>query len=194
MSSLGRIVLIAGLFWCGGLIWFTADALRPSAPVPQADGIVVLTGDADRVETALGLLRQGRGRLLLISGAGPRYGLDVLARRYRREQQALAQSGLAARVTVGRDAVSTWGNAAEFAVWAQRHHIASAIVVTSYYHMRRALLEIGRAAPGVRLAAVKVPAQPRFAAADARKLIDDYDKYLLALIGLSRFSPGHRAA
>ena len=191
---MGRVLLIAVIAWCGGLVWFANDALQPSAPAVKADGIVVLTGDADRVETALGLLRQGRGRLLLISGAGPRYGLDVLARRYRRDQAALASSGLAARVTVGRDAVSTWGNAAEFAAWAEKNHVGSAIVVTSYYHMRRALLEIGRAAPGVRLAAVKVPAQPRFAAADARKLIDDYDKYLLALIGLSRFSPGHRAA
>ena len=97
-------------------------------------------------------------------------------------------------VPVGRDAVSTWGNAAEFAVWAARNRIGSAIVVTSFYHMRRALLEIGRAAPGVKLAAVKVPADPRLGAGEMRKLIDDYDKYLLALIGLSRFSPGHRAA
>jgi len=194
MSSLGRVLLIVAIAWCGGFAWFAHDALQPSPPAPQSDGIVVLTGDADRVETALGLLRQGRGRVLLISGAGPRYGLDVLARRYRRDQAALAASGLSARVTVGRDAVSTWGNAAEFANWAQTNHINSAIVVTSYYHMRRALLEIGRAAPGVLLSAVKVPTPPRIEPGDARKLIEDYDKYLLALIGLSRFSPGHRAA
>ena len=194
MISLGRLLLIAAAAWCGGLAWFIGDAVQPSPPPPQADGIVVLTGDADRVETALSLLAQGRGRLLLISGAGPRYGFDELARRYQRDQAALALGKLQTRVTLGRDAVSTWGNAAEFAAWAGRDHISSAIVVTSYYHMRRALLEIGRTAPEVKLSAVKVPASPRIEPDDWRKLIEDYNKYLLALLGLSRFSPGHRAA
>jgi len=191
MPSLGRVLLICALGWCAGLVWFVADALQPSAPPPSADGIVVLTGDADRMEAALALLAQGRGRLLLISGAGPRFDFTELQRR---DQTSAALQG---RVTVGRDAVSTWGNAAEFAAWAEQNHIGSAIVVTSFYHMRRALLEIGRAAPQVKLIEVKVPASPQLAAGlgagNLRKLVDDYDKYLLALIGLSRFSPGHRA-
>jgi uncharacterized SAM-binding protein YcdF (DUF218 family) len=186
---MGRLVLWAVVAWLAGLAWFTLDALRGSSPRGAGDGIVALTGDADRVETGLALLRQGHGRILLISGAGPRFSLAELARRSGDDE-----AWLAARVTLGRQAVSTRGNGVEFADWAARNQIGSAVVVTSYYHMRRAMLELSRAAPGVRLIPRKVPLRPWLRVRDARKVIDDYDKYLLALMGLSRFSPGHASA
>ena len=68
IPSLGRLLLVVAAIWCAGLAWFVADALQPSDAPGRADGIVVLTGDAERVETALALLDNGRGRLLLISG------------------------------------------------------------------------------------------------------------------------------
>ena len=174
--------------WSGGLAWFAIDALRPTATPPAADGIVVLTGDALRVQAALRLLAEGCCRLLLVSGAGPGASLEAFA-----HPAGLDAAQFAGRVTLGREAVSTWGNGDEFAAWAGQHAIRTALVVTSFYHMRRALLELNRAAPKVRLIAVKVPADPHLGRAAIRKLVDDYDKYLLALIGLSRFSPGHRA-
>jgi hypothetical protein len=57
--------------WLGGFIWFAHDAVQVPPVPPVADGIVALTGGADRVATAILLLRDGRGRLLLISGVGP---------------------------------------------------------------------------------------------------------------------------
>lgn len=170
--------------WAAGLVWFSADALRPDGTKGSADGIVVLTGDGGRIETALNLLRQGRGRLLLISGAGPHVRLAALIS----HDSAVDPE----RITLGRAAISTFGNGQEFAAWAHRNRISSALVVTSFYHMRRALLELNRAAPDVTLLPVKVPAHPLLAKTGVRKLFDDYNKYLLALIGLSRFSPGHR--
>lgn len=186
---LGRVLFALIGAWGAGLVWFCADALQPSPPPANAGGIVVLTGDSARVETALALLDQGRATLLLVSGAGPRVSLNELAHRQGRDPAALS-----GKVTLGRTAVSTWGNGAEFAAWAAQHQITSAIVVTSFYHMRRGLLELHRAAPNIRLQPVKVPAQPHLGDGNLRKLVDDYNKYLLAIIGLSRFSPGHRAA
>lgn len=194
MRLILRGLVLAVMTWGAGLVWFVADALTPSAPPPAAaDGIVVLTGDADRVNTALELLDQGHGRRLLISGAGPGVSLAGLARR-----NGYDPARLSPKVTLGRQAISTWGNGDEFAAWAAQNHLRSALVVTSFYHMRRALLEISRAAPGVQLFAVKVPAAPALDLtrdpSEIRKLFEDYNKYLAALIGLSRFSPGHRSA
>ena len=186
MPSLGRVLLVVAAVWACGLVLFAADALRPSPPPPAADAIIVLTGDADRVDTGLALLAQNRAPLLLISGAGPRLSLAELARRH-----LIAAATLEDKITLGRDAFSTWGNGAEFAAWADAHRLGSVLVVTSYYHMRRALLELHRAAPAVRLIAVKVPAAPHPGPHDARKLVSDYNKYLFAIFGLSRFSPGH---
>jgi uncharacterized SAM-binding protein YcdF (DUF218 family) len=187
MTSLGRVLWLLAVVWVGGLFCFTIDALRPSeTSTASADAIIVLTGDADRVDTGLGLLAQNRAPRLLISGAGPRLSLAELARRHN-----VGLAWLTAHVTLGREAISTWGNGSEFAAWAAAQHIDSALVVTSYYHMRRGLMELHRAAPNVRLIEFKVPASPHFQLRDLRKLINDYNKYLLAAIGLSRFSPGH---
>ena len=43
----------------------------------------------------------------------------------------------------------TRGNAAETAEWARAHQVRSLIVVTSAYHMPRALAELGRDLPDV---------------------------------------------
>jgi hypothetical protein len=55
-----------------GFAWFVVQASRPTPPPPHADGIVALTGGADRVETALRLLAAGDAGKLLVSGIGRR--------------------------------------------------------------------------------------------------------------------------
>src|SRR5688572_7629057 len=64
-------LVVVGL--AGGFIAFAVCAT--SAPEPEAqkaDAIVVVTGGEDRISAALGLLRHGGGRRLLISGVNPR--------------------------------------------------------------------------------------------------------------------------
>ena len=56
----------------GGFLWFADAVTSLRAPDGvKADAIVVLTGGYLRIEQALGLLRDGAGRRLLISGAHP---------------------------------------------------------------------------------------------------------------------------
>jgi hypothetical protein len=62
-------LLLAGAL-AGGFAWFVASAGSVATPPPHADGIVVLTGGAERVETALRLLAEDQARLLLVSGVG----------------------------------------------------------------------------------------------------------------------------
>jgi uncharacterized SAM-binding protein YcdF (DUF218 family) len=174
--------LLPVLAWAVGLVWFSNAVERPSSLPPWADGIVALTGGATRIETALHLLAEGRGDRLLISGMGSGIDLPALAQRAGLDPRPLEE-----RVTLGRNAISTRGNAIETAEWAERNQVHSLIVVTAYYHMPRALAELGRAMPRVKLLAWPVllshgegTPQPTL-----RLLIEEYNKYLLVVSGLS---------
>ena len=174
------------LLWGAGFVWFLRAALTEAPPPPQADGIVALTGGAGRVEAALRLLADGRARLLLVSGVGGSAEFSELAHR------AGVDPHLAGRVTLGRAAASTRGNAAETADWARGNAIRSLIVVTASYHMPRALAELGRSLPEVTLhpAPVLPPGlRAGHQVAVLRLLAAEYTKWLAAEIGLSALDP-----
>ncbi|MBV8458984.1 MAG: YdcF family protein [Acetobacteraceae bacterium] len=176
--------------WSAGFLWFIAGASAPVAPAPRADGIVALTGGADRVERAFHLLAEGRGQKLLLSGIGGGAELRELARR-----AGLDPAPLAHRVTLGRSATTTHGNALETAGWAQDNGIHSLIVVTAGYHMPRALAELSRVLPDVELypAPVLPPAlrdEPFPADTGTLRLMAaEYTKWLATEIGISGLWP-----
>ena len=174
---LGVVVALL-LLWLAGFAWFLRAVEREAAPVPQADGIVALTGGAVRVEMALRLLAEGRARVALVSGVGGAAEFAALARR------AGVDPDLGARVTLGRAAQSTRGNASETASWARANAVHSLIVVTAFYHMPRALAELARTLPEVRL--LPVPVTP---GASWRLLAGEYTKFLAAELGLSALDP-----
>jgi len=171
----------------GGFLWFVEAVSAPVPPGEEAtDGIAVLTGGGVRIETALRLLREGRARRLLISGVHPDAQLHEIAR-----AAGVEAAGLEDRVTLGRTAASTRGNAQEVAAWARAEGLRSIRVVTAGYHMPRAMLELRRVLPGHVL--VPHPVTPgMLRAADAVRnprawslLIGEYLKYLAAWAGLS---------
>lgn len=155
-------ILLAGL-WLAGLYGFTrsifidADTAQRqnsrtgSGPLLEKDildAVVVLTGGSNRLETGFDLLAQGRGKKLFVSGVYQ--GVEV------RELMALSKktspdSGLDCCVVLGFDAGDTMGNADETAAWMASEGYKSFYLVTSHYHMKRALLEIRRAAPHLKV-------------------------------------------
>jgi uncharacterized SAM-binding protein YcdF (DUF218 family) len=173
------------LAWAAGFVWFLHAAWVTVAPPAAADGIVALTGGAERVETALKLLAEGRARVLLISGVGATTDFAGLAHR------AGVDPALRTRVTLGRTAASTRGNATETAEWARVNGLRSLIVVTAGYHMPRALAELQRALPGVTLHPVPVlpPAMLQPGPTALRLLAGEYLKWLATEAGLSAFGP-----
>ncbi len=180
--ALGSCCVLA-LLWGAGFAWFLRVALTERPPPPRADGMVALTGGAGRVETALRLLAEGQANHLLISGVGGAADFSELARR------AGVDPALGARVTLGRGAASTRGNAAETADWATDKRIKSLIVVTAGYHMPRALAELARALPDVALYPVPVlPPVPREAGM-LRLLASEYTKWLASEVGLTALDP-----
>ena len=178
--SLAALAVVAALG--GGFAAFVAAAHRPAAAVPAADGIVALTGGADRVETALRLLAAGRARLLLISGVARGAGLAEFARR-----SNVDPAPLSGRVTLGRVATTTLGNALETADWAQANGVRSLIVVTAGYHMPRAMLEMRRALPGVALYPMPVQPVAMRHGAKLRLLSGEYAKLIGAWLGVSHW-------
>jgi uncharacterized SAM-binding protein YcdF (DUF218 family) len=137
------VVVAAGLGFVGFL-----SKLRyaESAPERPADGIVVLTGGSSRVSDAMDLLAAGYGKRLLISGVHPTIAASDISRSLQ-ESQALFRCC----VDLDHSAVNTRSNAAETRRWAHERGFKSLIVVTSNYHMPRAILELSHAMPDVTL-------------------------------------------
>ncbi len=192
LAAVAALLFVLLVAWVGGLAWFIQRSTLPPQPPAQADGIVALTGGAGRIEAALHLLAEGRGRVALLSGVGPGAELAGLAHR-----AGLDPAPLERLVTLGRTAITTHGNAAETAAWARRNDVHSLIVVTAGYHMKRALAEMADAMPGMTLYPVPVvpPAmQGPGGMRDAgmlRLMAEEYTKWLAASLGLSGLSgPG----
>lgn len=183
--ALPFLLLVLGIVWCAGFAWFCVDALNPVTQPVQCDGIVALTGGRDRIEASLILLRNGIGQKLLISGVGPHATLGQLAE----HTPVSLTPALAARITLGRRAVSTIGNGSETAEWARENDIHTLLVVTAGYHIRRAMLELHRAAPYVTLHPypIRSPAMRRSPnRATFALLLREYTKWIGSHLGLSR--------
>jgi uncharacterized SAM-binding protein YcdF (DUF218 family) len=175
------------LAWLAGFLWFVHAVESPANTTARADGIVVLTGGADRIATGLRLLMEGRGRALLISGVGKGAELASLARAV-----GVDPGPLSSRITLGREATSTIGNADETASWVAREKLHSLLVVTASYHMMRAMTELQRSLPGVQL--IPAPVLPPAlrsgggSFATVRLLAHEYTKWLASELGLTRLS------
>ena len=89
-------------------------------------------------------------------------------------------------IDLDRSALNTFGNALEIKRWAREHNFNSLIVVTSNWHMPRAMAEVTHQLPDVTLIAYpvlseKVKSDPWWASADtARVYMSEYLKFLFA--------------
>lgn len=189
MTRAGRLLAVPATLvaaWLAGFAWFVVATRSPGDAPPRADGIVVLTGGAERVSVGLHLLAGDAAGRLLVSGVGRAAELPELARRA--GIAAAMFPALAPRVTLGHAATSTRGNALETADWVAAHHVGSLIVVTAGYHMPRALWELRRRLRDVVLYPVPVQPPGMRNLADAstwRLLAGEYTKYLVAVAGLT---------
>lgn len=141
------VLCLAGLLFAGGFLHFVGSMPTTETPPSRnADGIVVLTGAAFRISDALALLAEGRGKRLLISGVNPTTRAQEIARLTPEYQRLFSCC-----VDLDRSAINTIGNAVETRRWANAQGFHSLIVVTSNFHMPRAMAELAHQLPGVAL-------------------------------------------
>jgi uncharacterized SAM-binding protein YcdF (DUF218 family) len=176
-AAAGAVLLLGGFFWFATLI--------PGEEVQldrKADGIVVLTGAASRIPDAIELLADDRGKRLLISGVYRATSAREIAK-----VTPLYGKYFSCCIDLDRSALNTFGNALQTKHWAHEHNFNSLIVVTSNWHMPRAMAELEHQLPEVKLIAypvisTKLKIDPWWSnLTTARLLVAEYFKYLLAL-------------
>jgi len=155
ISTLFRAIVIAAVaVFVGGFVVYAVSLTDLAPPAdPNADGIVVLTGGSDRIKAGVMLLGDGRGQRLLITGVNPAVDNDEIFRLIGTEVDGPAPCC----IDIDREAEDTIGNATETRDWVAEHGYGSLIVVTSDYHMARALTEFAMVMPDVDMIAFPVP-------------------------------------
>jgi uncharacterized SAM-binding protein YcdF (DUF218 family) len=184
MKSLKRVMILgtgaALALLVLGFILFASVVTRPPTPGdPRADGIVVLTGESQRIAEGARLLNEGRAERMLISGVYRRTGKKALLK-----ISKLPEQKFDCCVDIGYAALDTAGNANEARSWAATRRYATLIVVTASYHMPRSLAELSLALPAAHL--IPHPVVPRNFPASrwwlhpstARMLLSEYLKFL----------------
>jgi uncharacterized SAM-binding protein YcdF (DUF218 family) len=184
------IVAVLALVFVGAAIGFVAflSQLRGAEIRPErnADGIVVLTGGSSRVSDAMELLAGGYGKRLLISGVHPTNAASDISRSLPDNSPPDNQTLLSCCVDLDRSAVNTRSNAAEARRWAHDRGFKSLIVVTSNYHMPRAIVELSHAMPDIALIPFAVVGdkwrdEPWWTSGTTlRLLLSEYAKYVAA--------------
>lgn len=179
------LVMLAVVMLVIGFFIFTGSIERSQLEPRAADGIAVLTGGAARIDEAMKLLTQQKAKRLLITGVNRTTSTEEL--------KQLASQGdqlFSCCVDIDKEARNTIDNATETSQWVARNHYTSVIVVTSNYHMPRALAELGRVMPGVTLIPYSVVDNNVHLdrwwtfPGTTRLLISEYLKYLPALARL----------
>jgi len=139
----------------------------------DGDAIVALTGGEGRVATGVALLADGHGERLLISGGNPEVTMDAI-----RAAAGAPPALFDCCVDIGVEAANTVGNADETARWAAGHGYQRLVIVTSDFHMPRALLELSAAMPESELVPYGVATPPPWSSTRAaRRWLQEYLKF-----------------
>lgn len=164
--------------------------LSPKAPDEKADAVVVLTGGVGRVPTGFELIRDGKAQALLITGVHQDVRLDDLVRGLGQDLRGAVLQHCC--VSLGYAAESTEDNALEAAQWVSQQDLpkgAKIRVVTSDFHMPRALLQFSRMLPDATLYPWPVKSNSQDTAF-WRNVTTEFGKFILGVLSYNKTPEG----
>ena len=168
-----RAASLVLIVWALGFAWFALILPQPLGP-GKNDAVIVLTGGEGRIDRALEGLERGWASRMLVAGVDP----EVRRREFAAEYDVSA-ARMECCITLERKSVDTRSNASEAARWISAQKVKTARLVTSDWHMRRAVWEIEQAVPPATLIVQDaVRTRPSF-----RILFLEYPKLLARRIG-----------
>ena len=168
---IARILAVLALIYLLAFVFFAMTLGKPAPPDAQrTDAAVVLTGGKGRIDYAIGVLKAGGARRLLVAGVDPAVTKADMARVVKG-----SRPWLNCCVDLGSESVDTRSNAEEASRWIQAHHFHSVRLITNDWHMRRARYEFHKVL-GSKITIVPdaVRSEPNFLT-----LFGEYNKYVL---------------
>jgi uncharacterized SAM-binding protein YcdF (DUF218 family) len=144
--------IIAFLFWACGFVWFAAKTImmKPYDTEQAASAIVVLTGDEGRIDAGLDLFAAQRGAYLFITSVDP----SITEQSIREKWASSRETPLPiCCIALDYEAETTAHNAQITRDWIDTMQketgqtVESVRLVTSNYHMPRALMDFKRLLP-----------------------------------------------
>ncbi len=179
----GGIIAACLALICGFFIYVDTVQSYSISKDHRADGIVTLTGGAQRIDEALQLLAQGQGKRMLISGVNERTTREEIVRR-----NPSHASLFNCCIDLDYMARNTIGNAIQARRWAVANNFSSLIIVTSNYHMPRTMVELRHVMPNIQ----KIPYAVSAGSIQTdgwwhdgttlQRLANEYIKYLVAWV------------
>jgi uncharacterized SAM-binding protein YcdF (DUF218 family) len=134
------VIWIALFFYFISSIENTAKEIRNDYDLKTpTDAIIVYTGGSERIRHSLYLLDNGLSNKLFISGVNIKVRLVELLDVHDIPKEKWAD--FAKKITLGYNATDTIQNAEEIKSWIKSNKINSIRLVTSNYHIDRALIE-----------------------------------------------------
>jgi len=163
-KALLAVAAVYVLVFHTGFVWWVAEPLRVSAPATQADAIVVFAGGVgesgragggaqERLKQAIDLYKAGRAPAMILS-SGYVYSL--------REVEVMRATAIdlgipPSAVILEERATNTYQNVTFVRDILHERHWRKILLVSSPYHMRRALLVWKRQAPDVEVVPTPAP-------------------------------------
>lgn len=180
LSFLMSGLMILAILYAGFAVYVLT--MKPHTPDVTADAVIVLTGGPGRVQTGFDILMDGKAHALLITGVHPGVKLTDLTRGLPANTQQKLLSHCC--ISLGYAAESTADNALEAAEWALEQDLpegANVLIVTSDFHMPRAMLQFERVMTDTNLYSWPVASnsqEPSF----WRNLTSEFGKMLLGIM------------
>lgn len=179
-----KLLLIILMVWFIGLVWFVGFKPESGQLDSQqtVDAIIVLTGGVGRIEAGIEALDKGLSKRMLISGVNADLAAKTIFTAYGVSPNNCEDNDFDATnrqikcISLGREALDTRGNAIEVKQWAEENNFNSLMLITSDYHMKRALLELTSHAPELEINPFAVGTELKWPS-----IALEYTKYLYSL-------------